>query len=244
MEAEANAVLVVDDERDLVDTVCANLEVEGYAALTAHNGADAIRVIGERESVRLVLLDIRMPGMNGVEALAHIRKIRPELPVILMTAYALRDLEDQALEIGAYTVIQKPFDMNVVLQLIARAIRTPALLVIDPRDGLRQRVNEILEGTGHQLVAVTTGDEALAALRLGAFDVAILSISSVRLVIATLAELRAADASLSIIVVTRDPPPELLAAAPRLGISGWLAEPVTRVNFLRLVAEVRGRGTP
>lgn len=108
-------VLVVDDEIKLCDTLAQYLELNGYSALRAYNGLDALKVFrANRESVDLVLLDILLPFMSGNEVLQEIRKIS-SVPVIMLTA--LEQVNDQIMSFanGADDYIIKPYSLAVVL---------------------------------------------------------------------------------------------------------------------------------
>jgi DNA-binding response OmpR family regulator len=115
-------VLVVDDEPDIRETLTDLLAADGYEVSTAIDGADALsRVVEQRPD--LVLLDVDMPRLRGVEALVAIRALSPTTQVIMMSGKA--DLEEakRALAAGAFDYVTKPFD----LAYLDRAIRTAVL---------------------------------------------------------------------------------------------------------------------
>ncbi|HEB34830.1 MAG TPA: response regulator, partial [Candidatus Aminicenantes bacterium] len=93
---------------------------KGYAVTTAKDGPEAIERVKEGP-FDLIFLDIKLPFMNGVEAYRRIKKIRPESVVVMMTAYAVEDMVQEALREGAYGIIYKPLDMEKVIALIERA---------------------------------------------------------------------------------------------------------------------------
>ena len=90
-------VLIVDDERSLLLTLVANLELEGFEVVAASDGARALELVREQR-FDLLLTDVRMPGMNGVDLFRQIRRVCPQMPVILMTAYAVETLIDEAIQ--------------------------------------------------------------------------------------------------------------------------------------------------
>jgi two-component system, NtrC family, response regulator HydG len=110
-------VLVVDDDKDIVDTLCDILELRGYATLRAYDGLDAVTLASERP-VDWVIMDVRMPKLTGVEALQVIKRQVPTARVVLMTAFASPDLAARAASAGAATVLHKPFDPSRLLNLI------------------------------------------------------------------------------------------------------------------------------
>jgi DNA-binding NtrC family response regulator len=110
-------ILLVDDNGEFLDSTKDVLEDEGYEVFTATNGEDAVRMVGERP-FEVVLMDIKMPGLSGVETLIEIKKINPGVKVIMVTAYSVESLIRQALKEGAYSYLAKPLDMIKLIGLI------------------------------------------------------------------------------------------------------------------------------
>jgi len=121
-----NTVLVVDDEKNYLVVLEDLLEEEGYKVLTAASGKEAIDII-HKTPIDTVLTDIRMPTMTGVELLERLRDFDPDLPVILMTAYAEVDQAVAAMKKGALDHIQKPFDNKDLKRAVARGVEKRAL---------------------------------------------------------------------------------------------------------------------
>ena len=96
-------VLVVDDDRRMVKTICDILKVKGYESIEAYSGEEAVAKVTEK-APDCILMDIKMQGINGVEALALINTVSPGLPVVLMSAYASPEQMAEAKKQGAYTV--------------------------------------------------------------------------------------------------------------------------------------------
>jgi len=113
-------VLIVDDDPELRETLADVLEMAGFGVETAGGGEEAIMKVKER-SFDVVLLDIKLPGMNGVDTFKAIKKISPETRAIMMTAYAMEALINEALSACAFTVLYKPFEPDKVLELIEEA---------------------------------------------------------------------------------------------------------------------------
>ena len=114
-------LLVVDDEEGMRDTLVDILEDLSYSVDAASNGQDAINKVKSR-AFGLILMDVSMPVMDGLQALAAIKAISPEVPVIIMTAYAHSSDVDRAYEQGAHAVVNKPLEMKQVLSLIRHAL--------------------------------------------------------------------------------------------------------------------------
>lgn len=115
-------VLVVDDEEDILWGLSDSLKKEGLEVLTAQNGEEALLHL-EDGPVDVMVTDIRMPGMNGVELLLKAKELHPEMNVIVMTAYGSDELKTEVLKRGALHYLEKPFDFEELHQLIEKCIR-------------------------------------------------------------------------------------------------------------------------
>jgi len=102
-------ILVVDDELIVRESMGNWLQEEGYMVNTSENGHDALEKI-KTGTYDLAVVDIKMPGMDGIELLRNIKEIFPDLPILIMTAYASVDTAVQAMKDGAFDYIVKPFD--------------------------------------------------------------------------------------------------------------------------------------
>ncbi|MBW1997682.1 MAG: FAD-dependent oxidoreductase [Deltaproteobacteria bacterium] len=112
-------ILIVDDELIVRDSLKEWLEDEGFRVDTAESGAEALEKLA-KEAFHLMLLDIKMPGMDGVEVLKRSRDISPDLPVVMMTAYATVETAVEAMKIGALDYLMKPFDPDSLVPLVIR----------------------------------------------------------------------------------------------------------------------------
>ncbi|MFC1513149.1 sigma-54-dependent transcriptional regulator [Thermodesulfobacteriota bacterium] len=115
------SVLLVDDEQSMREFLRILLEKEGFKAVTAANGEDALDALRE-ESFDLLISDIRMPGMGGLELLAKTRELGINLPAILITAFASPEDAVLAMKHGAYDYITKPFKVDEIKKIIGAAI--------------------------------------------------------------------------------------------------------------------------
>lgn len=131
--AKKASVLIVDDNIGLVKTMSFALRRKGYAVTTAEDGPEAVTRVEERP-FDIMFMDVKMPVMDGVETYRRIKKIRPEAVVVMMTAYAVEELVQQALQEGAYGIIYKPLDIEKVIALCERARQSEQgalILVVD-----------------------------------------------------------------------------------------------------------------
>lgn len=112
-----NDVLIVDDEEGMRETLCELLRLKGFRAESAKDGYEAVEKISDLQP-RIVILDIRMPGMNGVETLRKLKKIMPNATYVMMTGYAVQNLRRAALKEGVVTVLEKPFSVVDLISII------------------------------------------------------------------------------------------------------------------------------
>ncbi len=111
-------VLIVDDERDYSETMEFWLMAKGYDVSAVPSGMEAIDFLSNNPAPDIVFLDILMPGMDGIETLAEIKKVRPDLPVIMVTAYASEERKEEAKRLGAAGFFTKADDFSVAARLI------------------------------------------------------------------------------------------------------------------------------
>lgn len=126
--SEGVKVLVVDDEMAILESLKILLKREGYVVSTAATGKEALALIDD-ERPDMVVTDIRMPGLTGLDVLHHAREVDPEAVVLLMTAQASLQTAMEAVNAGAYHYLQKPFANEELLGLLRRAAETRQLKV-------------------------------------------------------------------------------------------------------------------
>ena len=126
----AATVLVVEDDHDLMDALSDTLTLAGYGVTTATDGADAMRVL-EDNSFDLIVSDIQMPKMDGHTFLKKVKAEHPDLPVMLMTAYGSIQQAVDAMRDGAVDYMVKPFEAEVLVNMVSRYAGTPSQDVED-----------------------------------------------------------------------------------------------------------------
>jgi DNA-binding response OmpR family regulator len=115
-------LLIVDDEKKMVKYLSKRLVIRGYDVRTAFSGQEALAAI-KKNQFDVVLLDIMMPGMDGIETLKEIKTIAPTTAVILLTGHASAKLDAEGRKWGAFDYILKPFDLNNLIEKIHLADR-------------------------------------------------------------------------------------------------------------------------
>lgn len=114
-------ILIVDDEKHYPMIIGEILQEEGYRTFTAPSGMEALDILNT-QLIDLVLTDVKMPGMTGIDLLEKIKELKPDMPVIIMTAFGSVEKAVEAMHKGAYTFILKPFENEALIAHIAKAI--------------------------------------------------------------------------------------------------------------------------
>ena len=118
---DRETVLVVDDDEDFADGVAEMLELAGYRAVVTHSGEEGIESCS-REAYHAALIDIGLPGMNGVECLTLLKKMHPEIHVFLLTGFSASHITEQGIEAGATVILTKPVEPDDLIERISQAI--------------------------------------------------------------------------------------------------------------------------
>ncbi|CAM2065288.1 Sigma-54-dependent Fis family transcriptional regulator [Sulfidibacter corallicola] len=150
-------IMIVDDERTMAHAIARTLERKGYQCRTFFDGHEALAGF-DREGADLVITDQRMPTMNGVTLLRHLRERRPELPVIILTAYGDVSRAVEAMKEGAFDYLTKPFDNNELRTLVGRALKLNRL------ERENDRLRKALTGDDREVLAESPAMKQVLAL--------------------------------------------------------------------------------
>ncbi len=127
MTGENTRVLVVDDEEIVRESLCGWLQEDGFPVSTAPEGRTAVEMM-KRERWNVMLVDLKMPGMDGLQVLEEARKLQPEAAIIMMTAYATVDTAVTAMKLGAFDYLVKPFDPEELSLLMQKVVAQQSLV--------------------------------------------------------------------------------------------------------------------
>jgi two-component system response regulator HydG len=234
-------ILVVDDLKSIRLTLGGILEDEGHNVVLAENGYQAIEAV-KQTPFDLIFIDIRMPGINGVQTFREIKKINPKAVVIMMTAYSVEDLVREALEEGAYAVVYKPFDIEKIVSIIESALRKTLILIVDDSFADGETLKAILEERGYSVVTVSTGAEALVRVREKRFDIIFLDVRLPNMDGVELFEqVKAVDPEVAVIMMTGYSEEELVQKAISRGAYTCIYKPFDINRILTLVGELSQR---
>ena len=232
-------ILIVDDEGSLLLTLVANLELEGFEVVGAQEPADALRLVGEQH-FDLVLTDIRMPGMNGIDLFRAIRGIRPDMPVILMTAFAAESLIDEAVQEGVFAVLPKPFDIEHVIFALSRALSRPLVLLVD-EPGEAAPLADALHKVGLATCVASDHEATVRIVQEAPADVVLIDVQSQDNGPALVESILRLDASVAVIATSGSAAPELFRKVAELGAFACLLKPLEPQRLMRVIARARAR---
>jgi len=231
-------ILVVDDDHRMAKTLVDILKLSGFAAEEAFSGQAALEKV-EVHPYHCVLTDFKMPMMNGVELHRAIRALYPDLPVVLMTAYANDDLITRGLEEGLIAALTKPLDLDLLLSFFASIRKERSVVIVDDDPNFCESLAAILQPRGYQATCAcdprhwkeVPGQDpqiVLFGLKLGSADGLDL-----------LKKIRQHNPSRPIILATafRDEMSAAIAAARQYNIQTCLSKPLEIDELLRVLSD-------
>lgn len=239
MQEKNIRILIVDDQVGMLETFTDILEAKGYHVETAEDGFTAIDKV-KQNSFDIIFMDIKMPGINGVQTFREIKKINEKTRVIMMTAYAVEDLIKEAIEEGAYTVIYKPFNMENVIRTIERVLKTQLILVVDDRLEDRETFKDILESRGYKVATAKNGREAIELVKEGSkIDIIFLDVKMPEFDgIATFDEIHKLKPDIPVVMMTAYTMDDMVKEALGKGAYACLFKPLDMEALVRLLDQV------
>ncbi len=243
---EKASILIVDDNSSLCQTLSSILGRKGYAVTTAQDGPEAIEKV-KKNPFDMIFMDIKMPLMDGVETYRRIKKIRPEAVVMMMTAYAVEELVQEALQEGAYGITYKPLDIERMVAVIEEAGKGKEgalILVVDDDPGTCITLRNILIKKGYQVGIAHTGEEAIAMAQEAAHDVIFIDVKLPTINgLETYLAIKEINPEAVAILMTayRQEVADLVEEALNSSAYICLYKPLDMEELLRLVEEIWGR---
>ena len=234
-------ILVVDDEESACKTLGGILEDEGYAVDTAKDGDKAIEMV-KTAHYRIIFMDIKMPGINGVEAFKEIKRIDEDTAVVMMTAFSVEELIKEALEEGAFACVYKPFDMEKILKTIEEVLKAGLILIVDDRATDRQTLKAILEDRGYRVATAKGGEEAIKMVKEKGFDICFVDIKMPFMDgVETLKRIKEIKPDMPVIMMTGYSVEELVKKALEHDAYTCIYKPFDINKVLQIITEVRSK---
>ncbi len=168
-------ILIVDDDAGMIETLSDILSELDYNVEVASDGYKAIELV-KTQSFDVILMDIKMPGINGVETFKEIKKLQPGVLVMMMTAYSVEDLISEALSEGAYGIMYKPIDITKVVEFIERVKEGGLILLVDDDTSTCQSLLDVLVLKGFRTAKANTGKEAIKITSERDIDIVIIDV--------------------------------------------------------------------
>lgn len=235
------SILIVDDDANIRSSLSKVLVKKGYAiTTTAESGQRAIDMVKEKP-VDIILMDIKMPVMDGVEAYKHIKQIRPSAVVIFMTAFSVEDLVKDAIRDGAYAVIKKPFDIDTIVNMIEKSKNGALLAIVDDDPDIVKTMKNVLERKGYSIITCQTGEEAIALAKDRPRNIFFIDMKlPVLNGLETYLEIRKANPEAVVVMMTayRQEMDELIKQAIEKGAYSCLYKPFDMDEAIKIIDEI------
>jgi CheY-like chemotaxis protein len=232
-------VFVVDDDRDFAEGIGLSLELEGHEVTFAYSGEEAVSRFGGIDC-DVTLMDVRMPGMNGVETLRGLLDIRPDTKIVMITAYRAEELLSQALTDGALAILQKPVSSKQLVETFRDIRAAGVILLADDDPDFVAGVEALLVSEGYAVFKAKNGQEAIDRFRDEKIDVLLLDVRMPDLSgVGVYAELKRLGHSPPTIVVTGFSKEESGAIQELLRSSArdYLVKPIASDDLLRAISQ-------
>ncbi|KKN09034.1 hypothetical protein LCGC14_1050610 [marine sediment metagenome] len=165
-----NRILIIDDDIGMTETLSDILSDMDYITDTVNEGYKGIDMI-RKNSYDLVLLDIKMPVINGVETYKKIKDIIPSLKVIMMTAYSVEELVEEAINEGAFGIIYKPINIKNLLAIIEKLLRNIRILIVDDNSNFCVIFKDELEDMNYPTIVKYNGKQAIDYIKENSIDI-------------------------------------------------------------------------
>ncbi|MET0794794.1 MAG: response regulator [Polyangiaceae bacterium] len=230
---------MADDDEGVRAGLVANLELEGYDVSEAQDGAQAIRMIAA-QAYDLIVSDVVMPSATGVEVLSTVRRQHLDTPFILVSGFVSEELVTRALGDGLFAMLYKPFAMDRILEVVARALRRSVVLIVDDTRSYVASLAAALRSLGMPVETCCDGPSAVEFARGHTVDVCVLD-----LVMQPLDGLQTCDAlqqvneHMDIIAITGLATNEQVRDMARRGVATCLRKPFEVRELLTAIARMR-----
>jgi len=169
------SILIVDDDIGMTETLFDIFTDLGYYVEIANDGFKALEKVKAR-TFDVILMDIKMPGINGVETYKEIKHIRPEAVAMMMTAYSVEELLAEALKEGAYGVMHKPIEIPKVVEFIEGLEKSALILIVDDDLSTCETLTDVLFEKGYRIARASNGKEAISMLNEKNFDIVFIDV--------------------------------------------------------------------
>lgn len=234
------SVLIVDDDTGLSGELSEALKSSGYVVTVVDNGQHAVD-LSKKRPFDVILMDVKMPVMGGVEAYKKIKQIRPSAAILFMTGYALGDMAKDMVGEGEYEVINKPYTADIVVGLIEKSQKGFLVSLVDPDIDLRNKMRYALQHIGYRVAVCKSGEEAIALARQKAQDIFFIDTELPALnVFVTYLEIKKINPKATVVMMTayRQKTEEIVKQTIEKGAYSCLYKPFAIETAVRVIEEI------
>jgi len=236
-------ILLVEDEADVRETLVAALDIVGIHVTSAVDADGALEVLdaeSEEEPFDLVVSDVQLPGMDGIDLAGEIHARQPALPILLLTAYDAGPILERSLAAGVYSIVSKPTSPETLARTIERARRRPCVLVVDDQESCASTMAACLEQAGMHAITTTSGPGALALLDETEIDVCVVDLVMPGMDgVETWRHARSLHPDLAVVGITGHDVSTLVSGLREMGAVECLRKPVLPITLVRTIAKAR-----
>ncbi len=153
-------ILIVDDDLDFAESLAELVEMEGHSTILANSGQQAINIF-KQHNIDIIFIDIRMPGINGVETFKEMHELNPDVRVAMMTGFSDQQLLNEAMEMGAIGILDKPINIERLMEIIEGVESYKKILLVDDDHDFADSLKLTLESHGYKVITAYDVKEAL-----------------------------------------------------------------------------------
>ena len=239
------SILIVDDDPGMGETMVDILGDMDYEVDAAGDGYMAIEMLKEK-AYDAALIDIKMPGINGVETFKEVKRTSPSTRVMMMTAYSVEDLVQEALKEGAYGIIYKPLDIDKVVSFIDKAEKGSLILVVDDDLNTCETLKDVLEERSYTAGVAHSGGEAKKIAKENTVDIIFIDVKMPVLNgLETYREIKKINPAITAVMMTgyRQEVEELMEEALAESAYTCLYKPLDMDKVIALIEEISRQKT-
>jgi two-component system, NtrC family, response regulator HydG len=237
-------ILLTDDNREFIQNLSDILELKGYRVLSASDGFEALEIV-KISPVDLIILDIKMPVMNGVETFKRIKQISPGTPVIMLTAFALEELIKESLKEGAFACLKKPLNFEELFTTIENAMQNGSMiLVVDDDQNLCRNLMDVLNQKGFKVSFANDSISAIEQVKSKPFDILLLDMKLPPLNgLETYLKIKNISPGIVVIIITGCLPEmeEMAVTLKRNGAYALLEKPIDMSYLISLLGKLQSQ---
>ena len=234
-------VMAVDDDTDLRATLQEILISKGLEVITAEDGLQAVKLASEG-NIDLIFMDIRMPGMDGIEAFFKIKEIQPGCIVVMMTGHVVESQIERAISEGVRVCLSKPVSVQEILDIVdetmPESVTAHRIMVVDDDTDLRVTLQEILIDEGREVISAKDGFEAVKLAAEGPIDLIFMDIRMPGMDgVEAFLKIKEIQPNCVVVMMTGYAVESLIEQALSEGARDCLSKPVSIEKLLEIVEE-------